>query len=86
MELKSRLDARRSELIDQKGIDSLKYIKQLVADNKEVTVLQRDSIKEVTKRFNISEDILENSRNSYIGDTKKSMTKGSINKVLGLFF
>ena len=39
MELKSRLDARRSELIDQKGIDSLKYIKQLVADNKEVTAL-----------------------------------------------
>ena len=39
MELKSRLDARRSELIDQKGIDSLKYIKQLVADNKEVAAL-----------------------------------------------
>ena len=70
MELKSRLDARRSELIDQKGIDSLKYIKQLVADNKELTALQRQSIEEVTKRFNISDDILENSRDVYIGDMK----------------
>ena len=70
MELKSRLDARRSELIGQKGIDSLKYIKQLVADNKELTALQRQSIEEVTKRFNISDDILENSRDVYIGDMK----------------
>ena len=70
MELKSILDARRSELIGFKGIDSLKYIKQLFADNKEVTALQRESIKEVTKRFNISDEILKNSQDVYIGNMK----------------
>ena len=58
MKTKSKLDARRSALIHQKGFDSLEYIKMLVSDTKKVMGLQSDAINEVLTRVNIVEDIL----------------------------
>ena len=85
MERKRKLDARRSVLIREKGLDSLEYIQQLVNDIKEVTRLQKKTIDEVTSQVSMLVDVLKSSQDAYIEEMKSNVSAKSIQKVLGLF-
>ena len=82
---KSKLDAKRSVLISQKGLDSPEYTQQLVADTKEVTGLQRVAIEEATNNVSFLNDILIRARNSHKEEMKNNESATVMKKFLGLF-
>ena len=66
-ELRGKLEEVRSALIKEKGIESLDYIKQIVADINMLSDEQADFIEAMCPRLNVGDFVLIESQDHHIG-------------------
>ena len=70
-ETKKQALANRSQVYKNKGLDSLEYLKQLIADCRKVIAIEGDCVEEiVTKKLNLAPWVLETSQDKHIGDVE----------------
>ena len=85
-EMKIELDASRIQMIKDKGLDSLDYIKQLVQDTREVCNLQADAATEVCNLLDIREEVVVESQEKHFGSGEAdSVDVVYVRKILDLF-
>ena len=85
-ELRGKLEEVRSALIKEKGIESLDYIKQIVADINMLSDEQADFIEAMCPRLNVGDFVLIESQDHHIGTGEpESINKAYVQKFLDLY-
>ena len=83
-ELKKTKDDARLALLKKDGVDSIEYLKQLIADVREVCGVQADAIQEVCDLLKVANWVVEESQDVHVGNSD-NVTGLYVRKFLDLF-
>jgi len=71
-DLKVRLHKERSQIVKEKGFDSIEYFEKLVSNCHEVIEEEQAGLYEVLEKLGISDFVLSESQTAYVGEVESS--------------